>query len=424
MKVKRTDANGSQFLVMTRPSAGPWAASLLLLHCLPTSLSTGVDFELNETQELVVKTARDYAQREIAPLADQLDAESRFPSELLGGLAELGLMGVNIPSALGGAEAGAVAYALAMMEISGACASTAVTMAVTNMVGEVIARFGSAAQRDQHVPKLTGGAYRAGAFALSEPGAGSDPAGMATQAVRDGDGWVLNGEKQWITNGSEAGVLVVWARTDTPEERSGHRGISCFLVEQGASGLKIGKKEDKLGLRASETVPLSFEDCRVGADALLGDIGQGFKIAMMALDGGRIGIASQAIGIGSAALAAAIAYAKERKQFRRPIADFQAIQWMIADSSTELDAARLLTLRAAAMKERADKGFSSEAATAKLFSSEAAWRVCDRALQIHGGYGYVRDFPVERHLRDVRVTRIYEGTSEIQRMVIARSRLR
>ena len=291
-------------------------------------------------------------------------------------------------------------------------------------VGEVIAKFGSKEQRERHCPKLASGAYEAGAFALSEPGAGSDPAGMQTQATKTDDGWVLNGQKQWITSGSHAGVMVVWARTDTADERLGHRGISCFLVEQNAEGLEIGKKEDKLGLRASETVPLTFNDVRVSDDALLGELGQGFKIAMMALDGGRIGIASQAIGIGTAAHEAAIGYSKDRKQFKRPIADFQAIQWMIADSDTELEAARLLTLRAAYLKESGAKSFSRQAAHAKVYASEAAWRVCDRALQIHGGYGYVREFPVERHLRDVRVTRIYEGTSEIQRTVIARSLLR
>jgi alkylation response protein AidB-like acyl-CoA dehydrogenase len=311
-----------------------------------------------------------------------------------------------------------------MMEVGRGCASTAVSMAVTNMVGEVITAFGSQEQRERHVPELTSGAYRAGAFALSEPGAGSDPAGMSTQAIRGDGGFVLNGQKQWITSGSHAGVMVVWARTDAPSERRGSRGISCFLVEQGAEGLKIGNKEDKLGLRASETVALSFEDCFVPDAALLGDEDQGFRIAMMALDGGRIGIASQATGIATAALEEAIAYAKDRKQFGRPIGDFQAIQWMIADSRTELEAARLLTLRAAELKERGERPFSREAAQAKVFASEAAWRVCDRALQIHGGYGYVRDFAVERHLRDVRVTRIYEGTSEIQRTVIARALLR
>jgi alkylation response protein AidB-like acyl-CoA dehydrogenase len=383
-----------------------------------------MDFELNDTQELIRKTAREFADRELIPVAGRLDEESKFPAREVRALAELGLMGVNIPGALGGSEAGVVSYSLAMTEVARGCASTAVTMAVTNMVGEVITAFGTAAQKEHHVPRLTSGEYAAGAFALSEPGAGSDPAGMTTQATRTADGWVLDGQKQWITSGSEAGVMVVWARTDTGDARRGHKGISCFLVEKGTPGLKIGRKEDKLGLRASETVPLTFEECRIPADAMLGADGEGFKIAMMALDGGRIGIASQAIGIATAALDEAVAYAKDRKQFQRPIADFQAIQWMIADSHTELEAARLLTLRAASLKERAEPSFSREAAIAKVFASEAAWRICDRALQIHGGYGYVRDFAVERHLRDVRVTRIYEGTSEIQRTVISRALLR
>ncbi|MEZ4438011.1 MAG: acyl-CoA dehydrogenase family protein [Polyangiaceae bacterium] len=380
-------------------------------------------FELNETQALVRRTAREYTEQRILPAAAKLDEEGRFPTEILAGLAELGMMGVNLPAELGGAEAGVVAYSLAMQEVARGCASTAVTMAVTNMVGEVINAFGSDEQRERHVTKLASGEYVAGAFALSEPEAGSDPAGMQTQATKIDGGWVLNGQKQWITSGSEAGVLVVWARTDTPEDRQGHRGISCFLVEKGAKGLEIGKKEDKLGLRASETVPLTLSDLEVGDDALLGGLGQGFRIAMMALDGGRIGIASQAIGIATAALEEGIAYAKDRKQFKRPIADFQAIQWMIADSDVELEAARLLTLRAAFLKEGKATPFSRQAASAKVFASEAAWRICDRMLQIHGGYGYVRDFAIERHLRDVRVTRIYEGTSEIQRTVIARALL-
>jgi len=383
-----------------------------------------MQLSLNETQELIRKTARDFAEQRLAPVAAQLDHEGAFPTELIGELAELGLMGVNIPADLGGAEAGTIAYSLAMTEIARGCASTAVTMAVTNMVGEVITEFGTHEQRERHVTKLTSGEYTAGAFALSEPGAGSDPASMTTQAVRTDDGWVLNGQKQWITSGSKAGVLVVWARTDTADDRRAHRGISCFLVEQDNPGLKIGKKEDKLGLRASETVQLSLEDCKVEGGAMLGEEGAGFRIAMMALDGGRIGIASQAVGIATAALEAAITYAKDRPQFGRPIADFQAIQWMIADSSTELEAARLLALRAADMKERKVKNFSREAAIAKVFASEKAWAICDRALQVHGGYGYVKEYPVERHLRDVRVTRIYEGTSEIQRTVIARANLR
>ena len=327
-------------------------------------------------------------------------------------------MGVNIPGELGGAEAGVVSYSLAMMEVARGCASTAVTMAVTNMVAEVIARFGTPAQRDRYVPRITSGEYVAGAFALSEPEAGSDPGGMRTSAERTAEGWTLRGEKQWITSGAYAGVMVVWARTGQP----GTKGISAFLVEGGTPGLKVGKHEDKLGLRASNTVPLTFDECKIPADALLGVENEGFKIAMMALDGGRIGIASQAVGIATAAVEEAVEYARQRKQFGKPIGDFQAIQWMIADSRTELEAARLLTLRAAEMKERGVP-FSKEAAMAKLYASEAVNRICYRCLQVHGGYGYVKDFAIERHTRDARVTTIYEGTSEIQRTVIARAAL-
>ena len=378
-----------------------------------------MDFEPNETQALIQRTARDYAERVIRPVAADLDREERFPFEILKGLAELGLMGVNIPAALGGAEAGVVSYSLAMSEIARACASTAVTMAVTNMVAEVITRFGTLAQRETYVPRLTSGEYVAGAFALSEPEAGSDPGSMRTTAERTEDGWILRGQKQWITSGAHAGAVVVWARTGG----AGTRGISCFLVEGGTPGMKAGKHEDKLGLRASNTVPLTFDDCKLPHDALLGGDGEGFKIAMMALDGGRIGIASQAIGIATAAVEEATEYAKQRKQFGKAIGDFQAIQWMLADSKMELEASRLLALRAARLKESGEL-FSREAAMAKLYASEAANRICNRVVQIHGGYGYVRDFPAERHLRDVRVTTIYEGTSEIQRTVIARAALK
>jgi alkylation response protein AidB-like acyl-CoA dehydrogenase len=378
-----------------------------------------MDLELTETQALVVRTAREYAERVIRPAAADLDREERFPREILQGLADLGLMGVNVPSALGGAEAGVVAYALAMMEVARACASTAVTMSVTNMVAEVISRFGTEAQRARHVPKLCSGEYAAGSFALSEPEAGSDPGSMRTVAERTADGWALRGQKQWITSGAYAGVFVVWARTGGP----GTRGLSAFLVEGGTDGLRAGKHEDKLGLRASNTVPITLDDCRVPADALLGSEGEGFKIAMMALDGGRIGIASQAIGIATASLEEGVEYARQRKQFGHAIGDYQAIQWMIADSRTELDAARMLALRAAYLKE-AGGVFSTEAAMAKVYASEAAVRITNRMVQLHGGYGYVRDFPAERHLRDARVTTIYEGTSEIQRIVIARNALR
>ena len=380
--------------------------------------SPAMDLELNETQQLIADSARDFAARVVAPRAAELDKTGAFPTETVRGLAEQGLLGVNLASRWGGAEAGVVSYALAMTEIAKACASTAVTMAVTNMVGEVVQAFGSEAQREEHLPKLTGGEYLTGAFALSEPGAGSDAAALTTVAKKTDDGWVIDGQKQWITNGGYAGLFVVWARTGGP----GAKGISTFLVKKGTPGLTIGRPENKHGLRGSNTVPLTFDECRVPQSALLGEEGMGFRVAMMALDGGRIGISAQAIGIGTAALEAAVAYAKDRQAFGRPIAEFQAIQWMLADSRTELEAARLLCLRAATLKERG-AAFTREASISKLFSSEAANRVCNRAVQIHGGYGYTREFPVERYLRDVRITTIYEGTSEIQRHVIARNLL-
>lgn len=376
-----------------------------------------MDLELTETQALVKKSARDFAARMILPKAQEIDEKERFPREILAGLAELGLMAVNVPPELGGAGAGVVAYALAMQEVARACASTAVTMAVTNMVGEVISRFGTAEQRERCCPRLASGEWVAGSFALSEPEAGSDPGSMRTTAREDEGGWVLDGAKQWITSGAHAGVFVVWARTGA---QPGTRGISCFLVEGGTPGLRVGRAEDKMGLRGSNTVSLEFDGCRVPKSALLGELHGGFKIAMMALDGGRVGISAQAIGIARAALEESVRYAKERQAFDRPIGEFQAIQWKLADMQTELDAANLLCLRAAWLKEQG-RPFSREASMAKVFASEAAVRICDAAVQIHGGYGYIREFPAERHLRDVRVTTIYEGTSEVQRMVIGRS---
>ena len=378
-----------------------------------------MDLELTETQQLIQKTARDFATRRVAPGADERDKKEEYPEDLMRGLAELGLLGVNVDPKYGGAGAGVVSYALAMWEISRACASTGVSMAVASMVAEVIAHFGSEAQRELHVAGITSGDYVSGAFALSESEAGSDPGSMRTTARRDGNEWVINGQKQWITNGDHAGITIVWARTGEP----GTKGISCFLVPQGTPGLKIGKKEDKMGLRASSTVPLTFDDCRVPLDALLADEGMGFRIAMMALDGGRIGIASQAIGIAMAAHEAAAAYSKQREAFGQTISNFQAIQWMLADDRVELDAAKMLCLRAAALKE-ANLPLSKEASMAKVFASEAAVRICNRAMQVLGGYGYINEFPVERYLRDVRVTTIYEGTSQIQRIVIARELLR
>jgi alkylation response protein AidB-like acyl-CoA dehydrogenase len=374
-----------------------------------------MDWTLTEEQTLIRDMARDFAKAELAPNAEVWDRDQEFPSGTIRKMAELGLMGINIPESLGGAEAGPVALSLAITEISKGCASCGVTMSVTNMVCEVIAKFGTEEQKNRYCPRLTGGEYLAGAFCLSEAGSGSDPGNMKTTAIPKGNGWILNGEKMWITSGPFAGVHVVWARTGG----KGTKGISCFLVEGSNPGLKIGKKEDKMGLRASHTVPVLFEDCEVPKEALLGNENEGFKVAMMALDGGRIGIASQALGIGLAAHEAGVAYAKERQQFGRPICDFQAIQNMIADNETDLEAARALTWRAAWLKGEG-RAFTREASMAKTFSTEAAWRACDRALQIHGGYGYVKEYPVERHYRDVRVTRIYEGTNEVQRIVIAR----
>jgi alkylation response protein AidB-like acyl-CoA dehydrogenase len=378
-----------------------------------------MDWSLSEEQSLIRDMARDFAKNELAPNAGEWDQKSIFPKDHIKQMAELGLMGVNIPEDLGGSECGPVALSLAITEIAKGCASCGVTMSVTNMVCEVIAKFGTDEQKKKYGPLITSGEYLAGAFCLSEAGAGSDPGAMKVTAERKGDGWVLNGEKLWITSGAYAGVCVVWARTGG----KGTAGISCFLVEGENPGLIPGKKEDKMGLRASNTVPVLFEDCYVPAGALLGEENQGFKVAMMALDGGRIGIASQALGIGLAAQEAAIEYARERQQFGRPIAKFQAIQWMIADNETELEAARNLTMRAAWLKEQGVP-FTLEASMAKTYSTEAATRACDRALQVHGGYGYVKEYAVERHYRDVRVTQIYEGTNQVQRIVMARELLK
>ena len=378
-----------------------------------------MDLELTHTQALVRQTARTFAQERVQPGARQRDRDGRFPADLLREMAGLGLMGVNVPSAYGGAEAGAVSYALAMMEMASACASTAVAMAVTNMCAELICAFGTEEQKRTHVPRLVSGDALAGAFALSEPQYGSDAAGLTTTAVRRGERWVLNGAKQWITSGAYAGVMVVWARTSGP----GSRGLSAFVVEGGTPGLQVGPPEDKLGLRASNTVPLVFEDCAVPASALLGGEGEGFKLAMVALDGGRLGIASQACGVARAALEAALRYVRDRRAFGKHLSEFQAVRFMLANIKTELSAAEALTLRAAWLKEQ-QRPFSQEASMAKLFASEMSNRACDKAVQLHGGYGYIDEFPVERYLRDARVQTIYEGTSEIQRVVIAREVLR
>lgn len=377
-----------------------------------------MNLELTETQALIRDTARKFSREVLAPKARQTDREERFPAEAYAQMGELGLLGVNLPEALGGAAAGVGSYALAVMEVAAACASTSVGMAVTNMCGELLNQFGSDALKQIYVPKLTSGQAVAGAFALSEPHAGSDAQALRTTAKLEGDHWVLDGTKQWITSGQFAGVIVVWART-----AQGAKGLSCFVVEKGTPGLSYGKPEDKMGLRGSNTVSLTFENCRVPKANLLGKEGDGFKLAMTALDGGRIGISAQACGVGRAALEATTRYVKERKAFGQAIGEFQAVRFALADMQTQLEAAELLCLRAATLKEQG-KPFTREASMAKLYASEMANRICDKAVQLHGGYGYIDEFPVERYLRDARVQTIYEGTSEIQRLVIAREILK
>lgn len=379
-----------------------------------------MQFATTEEQQLVQRTARDAAERILAPKAAQRDVSSEFPLAELRELAKLGLLGVTVPEAFGGAGADTIAYSLAMQELARGDAAVSVAVSVTNMVAELVAKMGTPAQQQAWVPRLVSGELVAGAFALSEVQAGSDPAGMRTKAERTATGYRISGAKQWITSGDHAGLLIVWAITDPT---AGHRGISAFLVPGKAPGVSVARLEEKMGLHGSSTAQLVLENVDVGEDAVLGSIGGGFALAMMALDGGRIGIASQAIGIARGALAQAIRYASEREQFGVPIIKHQAIGNMLADSATWLDAAELLTLRAADLKGRG-QAFSQEASMAKLFASEHAGKICDLALQVHGGFGYTRDFPIERNVRDVRVTRIYEGTSEIQRIVIARNLLR
>jgi butyryl-CoA dehydrogenase len=379
--------------------------------------------ELTEEQKLIQQTARDFAAAELAPIAADLDrGGDREPFYAnLQKLAELGFMGLNVREEYGGAEAGVVAFSVAMTEVARACAATAVTVSVNNMVCEVIQAIGSEAQKQAYIPRICSGEYRAGAFALTEPGAGSDPAGMITTAVRDGDDWVLNGAKIFITSAPYAGVFVVWAVTDKTAPKG--KGISCFLVEAGTPGLVVGKAEEKMGQHASATNEVLFDNCRIPATALMGKLNDGFRIAVGELAGGRIGIGSLGLGVGLAAMDCATRYVRERSQFGQKLADFQAIQWKIADAYTELEAARLLLMQAACKKEQG-KTFAKEASMAKLFATESANRACYEAVQMLGGYGYTRDYPVERYARDARVTTIYEGTSEIQRLIVSREILR
>jgi butyryl-CoA dehydrogenase len=372
-------------------------------------------FALSETHEMLRKTCREFSDRELTPIAAALDREHRYPAEQVERLAELGLMGVAIPEEEGGAGLDCLAYAIAMEEISRGCASTGVIMSANNsLYCDPVLKFATPAQKKTFLRPFAAG-QQLGCFALSEPGNGSDAGAAKTTAQRQGDYWVLNGTKAWITNGYEASAAVVFATTDRAKK---HKGISAFLVPMPTEGLSLGKKEEKLGIRASSTCNLIFEDCRIPRENLLGQEGEGFKIAMTTLDGGRIGIAAQAVGIAQAALEEAVAYAKQRQAFGAPIANLQAIQFKIADMALRIDSARLLTWRAAQMKDQGTR-FTTEAAMAKLAASETATFVTHQAIQILGGNGYVSEFPAERHYRDARITEIYEGTSEIQRLVIA-----
>jgi len=374
-----------------------------------------MSIQLSDEQLMIQNMVREFARDVVAPGAAERDRTKTFPDDILAQMGELGLMGMMIPPEYDGSGADTVSYVLALAEIAGACASTAVVMSVQNsIVCESIYRFGTEEQKQTFLKPLARGEV-IGAFALTEPDAGSDPVSQKTRAVKDGDTYVLNGTKRFITSGRHAQTILITAKTDAAQK---HKGISTFIVTKDNPGIKTGHQEDKMGLRASDTTDLFLDDCRVPLNQRLGDEGQGFTLAMKGLDGGRIGIAAQSIGVAQAAIAAAVAYAREREQFGRKISKFQGLRWMIADMATELEAARQLAYSAAAMKDRG-QNFTQQASMAKLFASEMVNRVTAKALQLHGGYGYTKEYPVERYYRDARVFTIYEGTSEIQRVVIS-----
>ena len=382
-----------------------------------------MNLSLSEEQMMIQDMACKFAESELAPVAAELD-ETQNQEIFLNNLAkltELGFMGLNIKAEYGGVEAGTVAFSLAITEIAKACASTAVTTSVTNMVAEVIQAVGNEEQKQKYLPKLCSGEYRAGGFCLTENTAGSDPAGMRTTAIKEADHYIINGSKLFITSGTFAGVFVVWAVTDVDAPKG--KGISCFIVEAGTPGMTIGKTEDKMGQKASPTNEVHFENCRVPASALMGKENKGFGIAVGELAGGRIGIGSLALGVGIAAMDYARQYLTERKQFDQPIANFQGLQWKLADRYTDLEAARLLLMQAAFTKEQG-LPFGKAASMAKLFAAEKANTACYDALQMMGGAGYIKEYPLERFARDVRVTSIYEGTSEIQKVIISRDLLK
>ena len=379
-----------------------------------------MDFDFTEEQKMIQESARDFAVNEIAPTAVQRDKNAEFPSDIVKKLGELGFMGMMVSPDYGGAGLDAISYVLAMIEISKVDASIGVIMSVNNsLVCWGLEEYGSEHIKKKYLTPLSSG-QKLGAFALSEPEAGSDATKQKTTADKDGDFYILNGMKNWISNGLSADYHLVMATTD---KEKGHKGISAFVVEKGMEGFGHGVKEDKLGIRSSDTCSLTFESCRVPAENLIWEEGKGFNFAMNTLNGGRIGIASQAVGIAEASLEAALKYSQERKAFGKEISNFQAIQFMLSDMAVKVDAAKMLTLKASALKD-AGKSYVAEAAMAKLYSSKVAVECALDAIQIHGGYGYVREYLVERYLRDAKITEIYEGTSEIQKIVIARSLLK
>lgn len=380
-----------------------------------------MNFNLTKEQEMVRVTVNSFAQNEVAPLAAEIDLTGEFPADNVKKMSKYGFMGVPFPKKYGGAGGDNVSYAITVEELSRACASTGVICSAhTSLCATPIYMFGTEEQKEKYLVPLAKG-EKLGAFGLTEPDAGTDAAGQKTTAVLDGDHYILNGTKIFITNGGKADVYIVIAVTD--KKLGTHHGTTAFIVEAGTPGFSIGKKEDKMGIRASATTELIFEDCRVPKENILGNIGEGFKVAMMTLDGGRIGIAAQALGIAQSALDNATKYSKERVQFSKALSKFQAIQWMLADMATEIEAARLLVYRAAFLKDTKQK-YGHASAMAKLFAAETAMRVTTKAVQIHGGYGYMKDYPVERLMRDAKITEIYEGTSEVQRMVIASNLLK
>jgi hypothetical protein len=378
-----------------------------------------MDFRLTEDQELLRRSVREFAEAEIGPHVMEWDESQQFPMELLPKLADLGLMGIQFPEQYGGSGMSAVDYCICIEELARVCPAIALSVAAHNgLCSAHVAMFGSEEQRRSYLPRLVKGEVL-GAWGLTEANAGSDAAGMRTTAIRRGDSWILNGSKNFITHGRIGGLMVVIAVTDRTK---GHRGISAFVVEHGTAGMAAGKKENKLGMRASDTSEVIFTDCRIPATQLLGEEGQGFVNTLQILDAGRIGIAALSVGLAQGAFEAARDYARERHQFGQPIAAFQAIQWKLADAATRIEAARLLTYRAAFLKDRGVR-MTRESSMAKLFASETAVKVADECVQIHGGYGFVKDYPAEKYFRDVKLLTIGEGTSEIQRLVIARQLL-